>query len=69
MYCKQAHRQVAVQHACELEVKGYQDTKAKIQSNIEAVQQTIEEAKLSLREAQVVRQHEEEYEASSHFTV
>lgn len=53
-----------MQHACRREVQRYDEKRAKIQASIAAAEQEIEAAKKALQEAQIVRQHEEECEAS-----
>jgi hypothetical protein len=60
--CPQAGRHAGVQHACRKEVQRYVDKRALIQHSTVAAEREIEEAKLALQQAQVVRHHEEEYE-------
>ena len=51
-----------MQHASKREIQRYDEKRTVIQSSIAAAQKEIEEAKQALLQAQIVRQHEEEYE-------
>ncbi|EIE20012.1 hypothetical protein COCSUDRAFT_67666 [Coccomyxa subellipsoidea C-169] len=59
----QARRQVAVQEACAREAQRYSEKRGGIQIQTAAAAAEIEAAKADLAAAQIVRQHEEEYEA------
>ncbi|KAK9902870.1 hypothetical protein WJX75_009154 [Coccomyxa subellipsoidea] len=58
-----ARRQVAVQAACAREAQRYGEKRAEVHDAIRSAEADIEAAKAALLAAQVVRQHEEQYEA------
>lgn len=62
---RQARRQVAVQEACTREAQRYSEKRAGIQIQTAAAAAEIEAAKADLAAAQIVRQHEEEYEVGA----
>lgn len=59
----QARRQLGVQEACQKEVQLYEEKRVEIQDSILAAETEINLARHALQQAQLVRRHEEEYEA------
>ncbi|BDA51386.1 probable THO complex subunit 7B [Coccomyxa sp. Obi] len=58
-----ARRQEAVQAACMREAARYEEKRAEIQGRIRSAEADIEVAKADLAAAQLVREHQQEYEA------